>query len=93
MGCATRESVKSEDDNSVEFPLARVAHQIVELRPRVFGSRFTPIDIFANDDKLASRAVGAQIAQLHFAALVFGGDTGVNADFHTCLYARFEPSG
>jgi hypothetical protein len=30
---------------------------------------------------------------LHFAALVFGGDTGVNADFQTCLYARFEPGG
>ena len=48
----------------------------------VFRARLADVNVFADKIKSPSRAVSSQIAQLHFAALVFRGDTGVYSDSH-----------
>ncbi len=79
---AAGEPIKAPHHDYVKLPLPGVVHQYIKFGSRVFRAGLAHINVFANEIKSPSRAVGPQIAHLQLAALVFSADARVYSYSH-----------
>src|ERR1035437_4761009 len=75
-------AIKSPHEDSVQLALSRIVHEPVQFRARVLGTRLADIYVFDDGTEAPRHAIRSQVTQLHFAALVFGADAGVDSNSH-----------
>src|ERR1700730_11359686 len=87
------EPIKAPHYNYIELPLTSVVHEFVQLRARVFCARLADINVFPNEVKSPRRAVGAEVAELQFTALVFSAHACVLGNSHGFVLRDGERNG